>query len=170
MSPLHMDGAMIVENPYGNLPASQYGSLPFYTFMCFLYVISVIVWGMLCISYSKEVMSVQIIILIVIVSFVIDYSVKVLSLTVFNNTGNNSFILSLLSIAVDCTTRTLTRVLTLLVCMGLGVCHATVSGSMCSLVTFSVTYYLVSLWDAYSSLYPSDNNVIEYVRLFVTSG
>ena len=67
MSPLHMDGAMIVENPYGNLPASQYGSLPFYTFMCFLYVISVVVWGMLCISYSKEVMSVQIIILIVIV-------------------------------------------------------------------------------------------------------
>lgn len=112
---------MIVENPYGNLPASQYGSLPFYTFMCFLYVISVVVWGMLCISYSKEVMSVQIIILIVIVSFVIDYSMKVLSLTVFNNTGNNSFILSLLSIAVDCTTRTLTRVLMLLVCMGLGV-------------------------------------------------
>ena len=165
-----MDGAMIVENPYGNLPASQYGSLPFSTWMCFLYEITVVVWGMLCISYSKEVMSVQIIILIVIVSFVIDYSMKVLSLTVFNNTGNNSFILSLLSIAVDCTTRTLTRVLMLLVCMGLGVCHATVNGSMCSLVTFSVVYYLVSLWDAYSAMYPSDNNVAEYVRLFVTSG
>lgn len=47
-----------------------------------------------------------------------DYIVKVIYLNVYNNSGNNPFILALMSIAVDCTTRTLTRVLTLVVCMG----------------------------------------------------
>lgn len=52
------------------------------------------------------------------VSFVIDYAVKVLYLSVFNNTGSNVFLLSLLSIFFDSATRTLTRILTLIVCMG----------------------------------------------------
>ena len=59
-----MEGKMIVENPYGQLPAPQYGSLPFFTFMCFAYIVALIIWSMLCISYSKEVMSVQVIILV----------------------------------------------------------------------------------------------------------
>ena len=64
MSPFEMEGNMVVENPYGKLPAPQFGSLPFFSFMCLAYIIALIIWGMLCISYSKEVMSVQVIILV----------------------------------------------------------------------------------------------------------
>ena len=64
MSPFEMEGNMVVENPFGKMPAPQYGSLPFFSFMCLAYVIALIVWSMLCISYSKEVMSVQVIILV----------------------------------------------------------------------------------------------------------
>ena len=75
MSPFEMEGNMVVENPFGKMPAPQYGSLPFFSF-------------------------------------------KVIYLEIYNRTGNNPYIFSLISIAVDCTTRTLTRILTLVVCMG----------------------------------------------------
>lgn len=113
-----MEGRMAVENPFGHLPATQYGSLPFYSVTCFAYFVCLVIWGMWCISYSKEIMSVQLIIMVVLISFVLNNVVRVIYLAVFNITGNNVFVLVLLSILVDCTTRALTRILTLLVCMG----------------------------------------------------
>lgn len=118
VSPLVMDGMMTVENPYGHLPAPQYGDLPFVTCMFFVYLICFIVWGMLCIRYSKEIMSVQILILIVLVAFAINYLVKAIYYNVYNKSGNNIFVLSVLSILADCTARAFTRILTLIVCMG----------------------------------------------------
>ena len=64
VSPLVMKGNLVVENPHGHLPAPQYGSLPFYSVMCVLYVVALFVWIIWCIKYSSEVMSVQIVILV----------------------------------------------------------------------------------------------------------
>ena len=64
-----LEGKMAAENPYGHLPATQYKSLPFYSWMSFLYVITLIVWGMLCIQYSKEIMSVHLMILVLLSSW-----------------------------------------------------------------------------------------------------
>ena len=170
VTPLVMEGRMVVENPYGHLPATQYGSLPFYIATCFAYVIALIVWVMLCIAFSKEIMSVQVIILVVLICFVMSNVVKVLYLTVFNSTGNNVFFLAVLSMFVECTTRTSTRILTLLVCMGLGVCRTTLGNSTCKFIVFAVSYFIVSFWDAYSNMYPSTSSGVEFCRLLVTSG
>lgn len=117
---------MIAENPYGHLPATQYSSLPFFSWMSLIYVVVVIMWGMLCIQYSKEIMSVHIIILvvfievyydqIVLICFVVNYLMKVLDLWIYNSTGSDS--LNYVTMVLDVITRTLTRVLTILVCMG----------------------------------------------------
>ena len=64
ISPMIMDGSLVVENMYGHLPAPQYGSLPFYSYMCLVYVISLVVWIRYCIQFKNEIMSVQIIILV----------------------------------------------------------------------------------------------------------
>lgn len=64
ISPIKIEGKMVVENPYGHLPAPEYGSLPFFSFMCILYTVSLVIWGILCYAYSKEIMSVQIIIIV----------------------------------------------------------------------------------------------------------
>lgn len=118
VSPLVMDGSMIVENPYGHLPAPQYGDYPFVSTMCLIYVITLLIWSMLCIRYSKEIMSVQVIILIVLIAYVINYIVKVIYYSIYNKSGNNIFFLNTLFLFTDCFARALTRVLTLLVCMG----------------------------------------------------
>ena len=105
----------------------------------------------------------------------------------YNNSGSNPFVLALISIAIDCTTRTLTRVLTLVVCMGyvmnnnnnntctvfipsLGICRATLSTSVVRFIMFGIAYYIVSVWDAYSTMFPVEESKLEFVRLFITSG
>lgn len=117
---------MTAENPYGHLPATMYSSLPFYSYLTIVYVVVLIMWGMLCIQYSKEIMSVHLMILValpllshpqgVLVSFVVDYFVKVLYLWLYNSSGYD--MLQYPSAVVDALTRTLTRLLTILVCMG----------------------------------------------------
>ena len=52
------------ENPFGHLPATQYQSYPFYSWMSLIYLVTLIIWSLLCIQYSKEIMSVHIIILV----------------------------------------------------------------------------------------------------------
>lgn len=121
-----LSGEMTAENPYGHLPATMYSSLPFYSYMMIVYVVVLIMWGMLCIQYSKEIMSVHLMILVgplspahsqgVLVSFVLDYFVKVLYLWLYNSSGYD--MLQYPSAVVDALTRTLTRLLTILVCMG----------------------------------------------------
>ena len=81
----------------------------------------------------------------VLISFVINSLVKVLYLWIYNSSGNDSLIY--LSLFVDAVTRTLTRVLTLLVCMGysspagitpsLGISRATVSDVTVRVVVFA---------------------------------
>ena len=120
-----LSGEMTAENPYGHLPATMYSSLPFYSYMMIVYVVVLIMWGMLCIQYSKEIMSVHLMILVgplspahsqgVLVSFVLDYFVKVLYLWLYNSSGYD--MLQYPSAVVDALTRTLTRLLTILVCM-----------------------------------------------------
>ena len=63
-------------------------------------------------------MSVHIIILLVIIFFVLDLGARFIHLSAYNFVGRPLFFLVLVSIVLDCSTRTLTRILTLFVCMG----------------------------------------------------
>lgn len=55
---------MTAVNVYGHLPATQYYSLPFFGWMSLAYLFTLVVWVMLCIQYSKEIMSVHLMILV----------------------------------------------------------------------------------------------------------
>ena len=55
-----------------------------------------------------------------IIFFVLDLAARFIHLAAFNYVGRPLFILVLVSIVLDCSTRTLTRILTLFVCMGCG--------------------------------------------------
>ena len=72
----------------------------------------------MCAKYAKEIMSVHVIVLVVLGCFVVDMGVKLIYLTAYNHVGHPVFLLSLISTVIDCSTRTLTRILTLFVCMG----------------------------------------------------
>ncbi|CBK23468.2 uncharacterized protein [Blastocystis hominis] len=163
-----LSGMMTAENVYGHLPATQYYSLPFFGWMSLAYLFTLVVWVMLCIQYSKEIMSVHLMILVVLISFVINSLVRVLYLWIYNSSGNDVFIY--LSLFVDAVTRTLTRVLTLLVCMGLGISRATVSDVTVRVVIFAVVYFAVSLWDSLLAVRSDVPEMLNHVRVYVTAG
>ena len=114
----------------------------------------------------------------VLISFVINSLVKVLYLWIYNSSGNDSLIY--LSLFVDAVTRTLTRVLTLLVCMGsalpagitssLGISRATVSDVTVRVVIFAVVYFAVTLWDSLLSIRPDVSDTLNHVRVYITAG
>ncbi|KAK8817739.1 hypothetical protein WA538_004456 [Blastocystis sp. DL] len=163
-----LSGEMTAENPYGHLPATMYSSLPFYSYMMIVYVVVLIMWGMLCIQYSKEIMSVHLMILGVLVSFVLDYFVKVLYLWLYNSSGYD--MLQYPSAVVDALTRTLTRLLTILVCMGLGISRASITDATCKLILFCAAYFGVTLWDQLMNLQPYVDPQLFKLRVYVTAG
>ena len=127
-------------------------------------------------------MSVHVIIMIIICAFVLDMLVKLIYLSVYNVVGYPVFILAIMNIIIDCSVRTLTRILTLFVCMGyfiwyihlsssLGVTKANLDDSLVTLklILFGACYYLIAFIDSYLSIYPISGKFIEYARLFLTS-
>ena len=52
----------------------------------------------------------------------------------------------------------------------LGICRATLGTSVGRFVVFGIAYYVVSVWDAYSTMFPVEESKLEFVRLFITSG
>ena len=115
---VRFEGDYDVVNPFGKLPAQTYGLLPFTGMLFLVYAVLLFWWLFMCIKYAKELMSVHIIVLTILGCFVLDMGVKLIYLTVYNRVGHPVFFLAILSIVIDCSTRTLTRILTLFVCMG----------------------------------------------------
>lgn len=102
------------------------------------------------------------------ICFVVDYLVKVIYLWVYNFTGYDS--LSYLSVFCDVSVRTLTRVLTILVCMGLGISCASIPESTLKLGVFAATYFLINCWDSYVSLNPPVGDLSNKIRIYITAG
>lgn len=168
-------------NPYGQLPAPQYGLLPF-TFLLFACFLLLLVWWVyLSLKHASDVMSVHVIILLVLIFFVLDLAARFIHLAAFNYVGRPLFILVLVSIVLDCSTRTLTRILTLFVCMGcglergltrrLGVTKPNLDDTLITFkfVVFGVIYYLVTFCDSYLTVYPTSDSMIEIIRFVLTS-
>lgn len=168
---VRFEGDYEATNPYGELPAPMYGSLPFTCLLFVGYIILLTWWLYMCVKYAKEIMSVHIIVLVVLGCFVVDMGVKLIYLTVYNHVGHPVFLLSILSIVIDCSTRTLTRILTLFVCMGLGVTKTNLDDTLitCEFIIFGVAYYIIAFGDSYLNIYPTTDKTIELIRFILTS-
>lgn len=181
MGTVRFEGDYEATNAYGELPAPMYGSLPFTGLLFIGYIILLAWWLYMCIKYAKELMSVHIIILVVLGCFVVNMGVKLIYLTVYNHVGHPVFFLAILSIVIDCSTRTLTRILTLFVCMGyiigcllirrLGVTKANLDDTLitCEFIFFGVVYYIIAFGDSYLNIYPTTDKTVELIRFILTS-
>ena len=77
------EGTYETINPYGQLPAQNYGLLPFTGFLLLCYIVLFIWWFYMCRKYNEEIMSVHVIIMIIICAFVLDMIVKLIYLIVY---------------------------------------------------------------------------------------
>ena len=108
----------------------------------------------------------------------INYFIKILHLWIYNSSGFD--MLLYLSIAVDVCTRTLTRILTILVCMGyvstfplidrLGISRASINDTTLKLIVFAILYFCVNLWDSLMSTQPQTDSTLSKARIYITAG
>ena len=118
MGVTRFEGSYETINPFGQLPAQSYGSLPFTFFLLVCYIVLMIWWVIMLRKYYQEIMSVHSIILIILCAFILNMTIKYVYLMVYNTVGKPVFVLAIMNIIMDCSARTLTRILTLFVCMG----------------------------------------------------
>ena len=125
---LRITGESLVVNPYGHVPASLYGSIPFHIFLLLLYSVLFVVWLLRCMKYSDELMSIHYFIFVIIfvtlhikgslIAFLLDTSFILVNFNFLNNYGYVIPVVNFLSCLVDTLTRTIARVLMIVLCLG----------------------------------------------------
>jgi len=108
-------------NPYGHLPAQLYGFLPFYGWMCVIYLFASCVWFVLNAIYWKDILHVQNCITGVLAMCVIEMLTWYFDYLNLNNNGVRLNALFLFGMMTSVSRRTISRMLVVAVSMGYGV-------------------------------------------------
>ena len=114
-------------NPYGHLPGDVYGYLPFYGWMCIIYLIISIIWFCFNAIYWSELLHVQNCITGVLAMCLIEMATWYFHYLHLNNIGivhHGPFILGLIT---TCSRRMVSRMLVVAVSLGYGVVKPTLS-------------------------------------------
>jgi len=116
-----LTGNTVWMNPYGHLPAQLYGFLPFYGWMCIVYLIASCVWLLLNAMYWKDLLHVQNCITGVLVMCLIEMLIWYFDYLHLNNMGVRKNALFVLAMMTSVSRRTIARMLVVAVSMGYGV-------------------------------------------------
>jgi len=114
-------------NPYGHLPGDVYGYLPFYGWMCIIYLVISIIWFCFNAIYWNELLHVQNCITGVLAMCLIEMATWYFHYLHLNNIGivhHGPFILGLIT---TCSRRMVSRMLVVAVSLGYGVVKPTLS-------------------------------------------
>lgn len=115
------EGESVWMNPYGHLPGDVYGYLPFYGWMCLVYLCISVVWFCMNAIYWKELMHVQNCITGVLALLLIEMATWYFHYLHLNEKGvihHGPFILGLITTV---TRRMVSRMLVVAVALGYGV-------------------------------------------------
>lgn len=156
---LMINGTAVVVSPYGHLPARMYGILPFTKFVLFAYTILTVVWIARCCWYRKELMSVHVMITVVLIIFLFDTIVKLISLLDYNTEGTYTPGITIFSLVTTAATHTVARCLCVMVAKGLGVSTSSLTGQMWKIIAMGIIYFCFSLWDSISTTFATMTEV-----------
>lgn len=117
-SNLNVTGSITVMNPYGHFPARLYGLIPFTKFLLALSFGLLLFWCLRCLAFQKQIMNVHKMILVVLVTFFIDESLRLLNITHYNKYGGYSTAIAFISVLFSVITRVVARCLAMIVVMG----------------------------------------------------
>jgi len=129
-------------NPYGHLPAQLYGFLPFYGWMCVVYLAASIVWLVLNVMYLKDLLHVQNCITCVLVMCVIEMLIWYCDYYYLNNNGVRRSEVFVFAIIISVSRRTVARMLVLAVSLGYGVVKPTLRDEKTKIVVLGALYWV----------------------------
>jgi len=162
-------GETIWMNPYGHLPGELYGFLPFYGWMCIIYVVAAIVWFCLNFIHWKELLSVQNYITFVLAMCLIEMATWYGDYLTLNATGVRYRIPFILGMMTSVTRRSVARMLVVAVSMGHGIVTPTLEWSVLrNIMILGIVYWIFAFMFEVFIHYHQTNQVSPTLRLILT--
>lgn len=163
-----LQGSTIAMNPYGHLPGAHYGKLPFEGYLVVIYAVLIFLWFIRCFYYRTEMMSIQYIVSMVLVIFAIENLFDYINLMNYNQVGELDYTMNMIGLIISTLTRTLSRILTLEISMGLGISKPSIGNTVYKIYLLAIVFFVLSFWESYASTF-SPNYDISYWRVIPAS-
>lgn len=162
-----MDGSITWMNPYGYLPGELYHFIPMFYYLALGYLVLGVVWGLLCLIYRNDLLTLQHHVTFVIILGLLETTIWYHDYTSFNSTGSRRVGPVIGGVLLSSVKRTLSRLLVLIVCMGYGVMKPALSSSQrTKVICLGLVYFVFSsVYDIISS-YSQMTFIMQHVRAF----
>lgn len=138
-----------MKSDYGYLSAADWPYLPFYGFMCILYVILGLIWLILSFMQWRDLLRVQFWIGGVIFLGMLEKATFYAEYQSINNTGMRVEGAMLFAEWVSCAKRTLARMLVVIVSLGFGIVKPRLGASLHRVVGVGLLYFFLAASEAY---------------------
>lgn len=134
-------GETIWMNPYGHLPGQLYGFLPFYGWMCVVYILVACVWFSLNAMYWNDLLHVQNCITGVLLMCMIEMATWYFDYLNLNNNGVRHKAPFIIGMMTSVSRRTVARMLVVAVSMGYGVVKPILGDEKKKIILLGATYW-----------------------------
>lgn len=138
-----------MKSKYGYLSAADWPLLPFYGFMCILYVIFGLVWLIVLFLQWRDLLRVQFWIGAVILLGMLEKATFYAEFQSINNTGTRVQGAVLFAEWVSCAKRTLARMLVIIVSLGFGIVKPRLGAALHRVVGVGLLYLFLAALEAY---------------------
>lgn len=162
-------GETIWMNPYGHLPGELYGFLPFYGWMCIIYVIAAGVWFCLNFLYWKELLQVQNYISFVLAMCLLEMATWYGDYLTLNSVGVRYRVPFIVGMMTSVTRRTVARMLVVAVSMGHGIVKPQLEWTTTKrIMLLGLVYWIFAFMFEVFIHYHQTNQVSPTLRLILT--
>jgi len=162
-------GETVWMNPYGHLPGELYGFLPFYGWMCIIYIIAACVWFSLNFYYWQELLQVQNYISFVLAMCLLEMATWYGDYVTLNSMGVRYRLPFVVGMMTSVTRRTVARMLVVAVSMGHGIVKPHLEKATTKRIMFlGLTYWIFAFMFEVFIHYHQTNQVSPTLRLILT--
>lgn len=138
-----------MKNIYGYLSAADWPLLPFYGFMCVLYVIFGLIWLIVLFLQWRDLLRVQFWIGAVILLGMLEKATFYAEFQSINNTGSRVQGAMLFAEWISCAKRTLARMLVIIVSLGFGIVKPRLGAALHRVVGVGLLYFFLAASESY---------------------
>jgi len=160
--PVSVSGSIESIEPYGYVPADEFGSMPFNLTLSLMYLVISLAWGVLCFAHSDQLMPLQFWITGMMVVALIETTMLYFHYIDWNDHGIPTTAITIIALFFGALKRAVSRILIMLVCLGYGVVRPSLGEEMHRVLYLGGSYFVLSfVYTLIMNLSPSTRMVSE---------
>ena len=156
-SPVVLNGVIDSLDPYGYLPADEFGDLPFYGSLALAHTLIAVIWAAICFFYMKDLMFLQLWISIVLAMGMIETTMFFAYYLDWNDSGAYSLGLLTVALVMGVVKRMISRLLVLVISLGYGVVRPSLGDDLRKVVFLGIAYFVLSLVYTLTTSFPDSD-------------